>query len=171
MQIDGRPEEANRRLCLGDFEGETIVIRGQRSGIVTLVDRRSRYLLAAKLLDRTAKRTQQKIESLLAPLPPEKRHTATFDNSKEFAEHETLAQLLDWQVFFAHPYASWERGTCEQTNGLIRQHYPKGTNFADVSHHDLAKTVKSINDRPRKSLNYQPPSEIFLGISPSQDCN
>ena len=171
VQIDGRPEEANQRLRLGDFEGDTIVSRGKRSGLVTLVDRHSRYLLAAKLKDRTATRTRQKIEHLLAPLPANKRHTATFDNGKEFAEHETLAQRLGLQVFFAHPYASWERGTCEQTNGLIRQYYPKGTDFADVSHHDLAKTVTSINDRPRKSLNYQTPSEVFHGISPAQGCN
>jgi transposase, IS30 family len=171
VQIEGRPVEANQRLRLGDFEGDTIVSRGKRSGLVTLVDRKSRYLLAAKLKDRTATRTRQKIEHLLAPLPADQRHTATFDNGKEFAEHETLAQRLGLQVFFAHPYASWERGTCEHTNGLIRQYYPKGTDFADVSHHDLAKTVKSINDRPRKSLNYQTPSEVFHGISPSQGCN
>ena len=171
VQIDGRPTEANQRLRLGDFEGDTIVSRGKRSGLVTLVDRKSRYLLAAKLKDRTAPRTRQKIEHLLGPLPADKRHTATFDNGKEFAEHEALAERLGLAVFFAHPYASWERGTSEHTNGLLRQYYPKGTDFADVSHHDLAKTVKSINDRPRKSLNYQTPSEVFLGISPSDGCD
>jgi IS30 family transposase len=171
VQIEGRPAEANQRLRLGDFEGDTIVSRGKRSGLVTLVDRKSRYLLAAKLLDRTATRTRKKIEHLLAPLPADQRHTVTFDNGKEFADHEILAQHLGLEVFFAHPYASWERGTCEHTNGLLRQYYPKGTDFADVSHHDLAKTVKSINDRPRKSLNYQTPSEVFLGTSPSPGCN
>jgi IS30 family transposase len=171
VQIDGRPEEANQRLRLGDFEGDTIVSRGKRSGLVTLVDRKSRYLLAAKLKNRTARRTRQKIEHLLAPLPADKRHTATFDNGKEFAEHEALARRLGLSVFFAHPYASWERGTCEQTNGLLRQYYPKGTDFADVSHHDLAKTVQSINDRPRKTLDYQTPSEVFLGTTPPQGCN
>lgn len=171
VQIDGRPEEANQRLRLGDFEGDTIVSRGKRSGLVTLVDRKSRYLLAAKLKDRRARRTREKIERLLAPLPTEKRHTMTFDNGKEFAEHELLAQRLGLEVFFAHPYASWERGTSENTNRLIRQYYPKGTDFAHVSHYDLAQTVKRINDRPRKSLNYQTPSEVFHGISPPQCCN
>lgn len=95
----------------------------------------------------------------------------TFDNGKEFAEHEVLAQRLGLAVFFAHPYASWERGTSEQTNGLLRQYYPKGTDFADVSHYDLAQTVKRINDRPRKSLNYQTTSEVFLGVSPPQGCD
>lgn len=171
VQIDGRPAEANQRLRLGDFEGDTIVSHGKRSGLVTLVDRKSRYLLAAKLKDRTATRTREKIEHLLGPLPAEKRLTVTFDNGKEFADHETLAERLGLAIFFAHPYASWERGTSEHTNGLLRQYYPKGTDFAAVSHHDLAQTVKSINDRPRKSLNYQTPSEVFLGISPSEGCD
>jgi len=171
VRIDGRPAAANRRLRLGDFEGDTIVSRGKRSGLVTLVDRRSRFLLAAKLKDRTATRTRQKIEDLLAPLSADNRHTLTFDNGKEFAEHETLAERLGLAVFFAHPYASWERGTSEHTNGLLRQYYPKGTDFADVSHYDLAQTVKRINDRPRKSLNYQTPSEVFLGISSAQGCD
>lgn len=171
VEIDGRPAEANQRLRLGDFEGDTIVSRGKRSGLVTLVDRRSRYLLAAKLKDRTATRTRKKIQHLLAPLPADRRHTLTFDNGKEFAEHELLAKHLGLKVFFAHPYASWERGTNEHTNGLLRQYYPKGTDFVDVSHHELARTVKRLNDRPRKSLNYHTPSEAFQGISTSQRCN
>lgn len=171
VQIDGRPAEANQRLRLGDFEGDTIVSRGKRSGIVTLVDRKSRYLLAAKLKDRTARRTRQKIEHLLGPLPADKRHTATFDNGKEFAEHEALARRLGLGVFFAHPYASWERGTNENTNGLLRQYYPKGTDFVEVSHCDLATTVESINQRPRKSLNYKTPSEVFLSRNPPQGCD
>lgn len=171
VRIEGRPAEADQRLRLGDFEGDTVVSRGKRSGLVTLVDRKSRYLLAAKLKDRTATRTRQKIQHLLTPLPADKRRTMTFDNGKEFAEHEVLAQRLGLAVFFAHPYASWERGTSEQTNGLLRQYYPKGTDFADVSHYDLAQTVKRINDRPRKSLNYQTPSEVFLGVSPPQGCD
>lgn len=171
VRIEGRPAEADQRLRLGDFEGDTVISRGKRSGLVTLVDRKSRYLLAAKLKDRTARRTRQKIEGLLAPLPADKRHTMTFDNGKEFAEHDILAERLGVAVFFAHPYASWERGTSEHTNGLLRQYYPKGTDFADVSHHDLAHTVKRINDRPRKSLNYQTPSEVFLGVNAPQGCD
>lgn len=171
VQIDGRPEEANRRERLGDFEGDTIVSRGKRSGLVTLVDRKSRYLLAAKLKDRTARRTRKKMERLLSNLPPDQRHTATFDNGKEFSEHEALAQRLGIDVFFAHPYASWERGTCENTNGLLRQYYPKGTDFDEVSHHDLARTVESLNQRPRKCLGYKTPSEVFFSNSDSPRCD
>lgn len=171
VQIDGRPEEANRRERLGDFEGDTIVSRGKRSGLLTLVDRKSRYLLAAKLQDRTARRTRKKIERLLRSLPPDQRQTATFDNGKEFSEHEALARNVGIDVFFAHPYASWERGTCENTNGLIRQYYPKGTDFAEVSHHDLAQTVESLNQRPRKCLGYKTPSEVFFNNSSTPRCD
>ena len=171
VKIDGRPAEANERTRLGDFEGDTIVSRGKRSGLVTLVDRKSRYLLAAKLKDRTARRTRQKIEHLLKDLPPDLRHTATFDNGKEFSEHEALARNLGIDVFFAHPYASWERGTSEQTNGLLRQYYPKGTDFAEVSHYDLAQRVESINQRPRKCLGYKTPSEVFFSNSRSCGCD
>jgi len=171
VQIDGRPAEANRRERLGDFEGDTIVSRGKRSGLVTLVDRKSRYLLAAKLQDRTAQRTRKKIERLLRSLPPDQRRTATFDNGKEFSEHEALAQNVRIDVFFAHPYASWERGTCENTNGLLRQYYPKGTDFAEVSHHDLAQTVESLNQRPRKCLGYKTPSEVFFRNSSPPRCD
>jgi transposase, IS30 family len=171
VKIDGRPQEANERQRLGDFEGDTIVSRGKRSGLVTLVDRKSRYLFAAKLKDRTARRTRRKIEHLLKDLPRDMRHTATFDNGKEFSEHEALARSLEIDVFFAHPYASWERGTSEQTNGLLRQYYPKGTDFAEVSHHDLAKRVESINQRPRKCLGYKTPSEVFFNNSSPSGCD
>jgi len=171
VQIDGRPEAANRRERLGDFEGDTIVSRGKRSGLLTVVDRRSRYLWAAKLKDRTAGRTRRKMERLLKNLSPELRQTTTFDNGKEFSEHEALARHLGIDVYFAHPYASWERGTSENTNRLLRQYYPKGTDFAEVSHYDLASTVESINERPRKCLGYQTPSEVFFGNSSSLRCD
>lgn len=171
VKIDGRPEVINRRERLGDFEGDTIVSAGKKSGIVTLVDRRSGYLLTGKLKDRTATRARTKIEHLLGPLPPDKRHSATFDNGKEFSEHEALSRHLNISVFFAHPYCSWERGTSENTNGLLRQYYPKGTDFDDVSHQDLACKTKSINDRPRKRHNYQTPSEFFFGQFRLPGCN
>lgn len=165
VQIDGRPDVINSRRRVGDFEGDTVVSSGKQGGVVTLVDRKSGYLLAGKLKDRTATRTRKKMERLLEPLPSDKRHSATFDNGKEFSDHEALSRRLKISVYFAHPYCSWERGTNENTNGLLRQYYPKGTDFADVSHQDLAKTVKSLNERPRKRHNYQTPSEIFFDQS------
>ena len=163
VEIDGRPEVINNRERLGDFEGDTIVSGGRnKSVLVTLVDRKSGYLLTGKLSSRTATKTREKIVDLLLPLPADHRHSITFDNGKEFSEHEALSCSLGVQAFFAHPYCSWERGTNENTNGLVRQYYPKGTNFAEVSHQDLADTTKRINDRPRKRHNYQTPSEVFF---------
>jgi transposase, IS30 family len=163
VEIDGRPEVINNRERLGDFEGDTIVSGGRkRSVLVTLVDRKSGYLLTGKLSNRTATKTREKIVDLLLPLPADQRHSITFDNGKEFSEHEALSRRLGVQAFFAHPYCSWERGSNENTNGLVRQYYPKGTDFAEVSHQDLADTTQRINDRPRKRHNYQTPSEVFF---------
>jgi IS30 family transposase len=172
VEIDGRPEIINNRERLGDFEGDTIVSGGgKKSCLATLVDRKSGYLLAAKLPNRTAQRTCDKLVELLAPLPEDKRHSATFDNGKEFSEHEALSRRLKMTVYFAHPYCSWERGTNEHTNGLLRQYYPKGTDFAEVSHQDLAEKIKRLNNRPRKRHNYQTPSEIFFSESTSTRCD
>jgi IS30 family transposase len=172
VEIDGRPAIINNRERLGDFEGDTIVSGGRKkSCLVTLVDRKSGWLAAGKIKDRTATRTRRKITDLLAPLPADKRHSATFDNGKEFSEHEALSRSLGIAVYFAHPYASWERGTNEHTNGLLRQYYPKGTDFALVSHQDLTDKVKRLNNRPRKRLNYQTPSEVFFGPSQPTRCN
>lgn len=170
VEIDGRPEVINNRERLGDFEGDTIVSGGRNKGVlVTLVDRKSGYLLTGKLPNRTAARTRKEIVGLLLPLPADHRHSITFDNGKEFSEHEALSRSLGIQAFFAHPYCSWERGSNENTNGLVRQYYPKGTNFAEVSHQNLADITKRINDRPRKRHNYQTPSEVFLH-QPSKSC-
>jgi IS30 family transposase len=172
VEIDGRPAIINQRERLGDFEGDTIVSGGRnKTCLVTLVDRKSGWLSAGRIKDRTASRTRQKIVDLLALLPVDKRHSATFDNGKEFTEHEALARSLGISVYFAHPYASWERGTNEHTNGLLRQYYPKGTDFALVSHQDLAEKVNRLNNRPRKRHNYQTPSEIFFpqSTSPCRD--
>jgi len=172
VEIDGRPAIINNRERLGDFEGDTIVSGGKnKTCLVTLVDRKSGWLSAGKIKDRTAPRTRQKIADLLARLPIDKRHSATFDNGKEFTEHEALARTLGISVYFAHPYASWERGTNEHTNGLLRQYYPKGTDFALISHQDLAEKVTRLNNRPRKRHNYQTPSEIFFPESASPRCD
>lgn len=172
VEIDGRPQVIEQRVRLGDFEGDTIVSGGHHKAcLATLVDRRSGFLFAAKLQDRTARRTREKLVELLRPLPADKRRSATFDNGKEFSEHEALAKSLNIKVYFAHPYCSWERGTNEHTNGLLRQYYPKGTDFTEVSHHDLATKVQRINDRPRKRLNYQTPSEVFFPDSTPLRCD
>lgn len=159
--IEGRPQVVNQRRRYGDWEGDTVV-GAQRSGaIITLVERKSGYLLTAKSCDRKARRVARKIADRLAGLPPKLRRTATFDNGKEFAAHERLTKRLGVQVYFARPYCSWERGTNENTNGLLRQFVPKGTDLRDVSWQELQYYTRLINDRPRKRLGYRTPAEVF----------
>jgi IS30 family transposase len=94
-------------------------------------------------------------------LPPPLRRSATFDNGKEFAEHEKIAKSCNMDVYFAAPYKSWQRGTNENTNGLLRQYFPKGAGFTRISHQEVARVEKLINERPRKRLGYRSPAEVL----------
>jgi IS30 family transposase len=166
VEIAGRPAEANDRLVLGHWEGDTLWGAGRQGGLVTLVDRKSRYLLLAPTKDRTARRVRYKLQKLLGPLPPDKRRSATFDRGKEFAEHLLLTTRLELPVFFAEPYSPWQRGTCENTNGLVRQFFPKGTSFTEISPQRIADVAWLLNHRPRKILHYFTPSEVFTNCAP-----
>lgn len=161
VHIDQRPALVDRRRRYGDWEGDTIVGRRHQGGVVTLVERKSGYLLASKVRDRQADRVRRTITRLYDPLPPVLCRTLTLDNGKEFAQHEQLACDSQLRVFFAEPYKPWQRGSNEHTNGLLRQYYPKGTNFRTISRHHLTRTTTELNNRPRKRLNYQTPSEVF----------
>jgi IS30 family transposase len=161
VQIDGRPREAEERSACGHWEGDTLWGQQKLGGLVTLVDRKSRYVLLAKSKDRTARRVRLKLQELLEPLTAEQRRSATFDNGKEFTEHELLAERLQMPVFFARPYCPWQRGTCENTNGLIRQFFPKGTAFQNISSRRVADVARLLNNRPRKTLGYLTPREVF----------
>jgi IS30 family transposase len=160
-RIGGRPEEAEQRAACGHWEGDTVWGSQRRGGLVTLVDRKSRLVLLTPSKDRTARRVRLKVQKLLKPIPPEQRRSVTFDNGKEFAEHKLLAARVEMPVFFADPYASWQRGTCENTNGLIRQFFPKGTSLQNLSPRRAARVARLLNHRPRKSLGYLTPSEVF----------
>lgn len=160
-RIDGRPAEAEERSACGHWEGDTVWGGKRPSGLVTLVDRKSRYVLLIPSKDRTARRVRLKLQKLLKPLPPEQRRSVTFDNGKEFAEHKLLAARVQMPVFFALPYSPWQRGTCENTNGLLRQFFPKGTSLENISPRRVAHVARLLNNRPRKSLGYLTPSEVF----------
>ena len=138
-----------------------MVGKGSRECLATLVDRKSGYLLSARSKTRKADRIGRKIIDMMKELPAKFRKTMTLDNGKEFAEHERIGTKLGLDVYFARPYSSWERGTNEFTNGLLRQFIPKDTNIRDVSHHDLRRFVDQINHRPRKRLGYRTPAEVF----------
>lgn len=156
--IDYRPQTVEDRSRLGDWEADTIIGKGKQGAIVTLVDRKSRFLRMGLVARRTKEAVAEKIISLLADLPV---HTITCDNGKEFTDHERVAKTLRTKVYFAHPYASWERGTNENTNGLIRQYIPKDTKFNDLTCVDIEFVESRLNTRPRKCLSFATPVVIL----------
>jgi transposase, IS30 family len=166
VEIAGRPAEANERAANGHWEGDLVHGAPRRGAAVVLVDRRSRYLLLAKTKDRKARRVRRRLQHMLGALPAEKRRSVTFDHGIEFAEHALLTAHLNLSVFFARPYCPWQRGTCENTNGLIRQFFPKGTCFDDIPTRRIADVARLLNHRPRKILGYFTPNEVFTHRTP-----
>ena len=136
----------------------TIIGKGHHGAIVTLVDRKSRFLRMGLVKKRTKDSVKETMIRLLSGYPV---HTITCDNGKEFAGHEEVAEALNAAVYFAHPYASWERGTNENTNGLIRQYIPKGTSFKELSTEDINFIENRLNFRPRKCIDFDLPM-VFL---------
>lgn len=161
VSIEGRPTVVDRRARYGDWEGDTVVGAAHRGGAVTLVDRRSGYLLLGKVIDRHATTVRQAIAELLQPLPAKLRKTLTLDNGKEFAEHERLAAENALRVYFAKPYCAWQRGTNENTNGLVRQFLPKGSDLAHTPEKRFERVQHLLNNRPRRRLGYRTPLEIL----------
>jgi IS30 family transposase len=161
VPIEGRPLVVDRRLRFGDWEGDTIVSRRRRGGLVSLVERKSGYTLLARVDDLRAATVRKASQRRLASLPRHLLRTLTFDNGKEFAEHEALASATGMSIYFARPYCAWQRGTNENTNGLVRQYLPKGTDLTAESHRAVAALQSSLNDRPRKRLGYQTPHEVL----------
>ncbi|NJM44375.1 MAG: IS30 family transposase [Brachymonas sp.] len=161
--IEQRPAIVDKRRRIGDWEGDTVVGSHHKGFLVTLVERKSRYCLVAQVPNKEATRVG---EAIIEMLRPHKQvcHTITFDNGKEFAQHQYVADCLEAKVYFAHPYCSWERGLNENTNGLLRQYFPKGTNLQDISQEQVDEAVYALNHRPRKCLGYKTPHEVFYGL-------
>ena len=162
--IEERPAIVNSRRRLGDWEVDTIIGKRQKQAIVTLTERKSRFTLLGKVAQRTAQAVQNQIHRLLLPVA-DKVHTLTSDHGKEFAYHEQIAEMLQLEFYFAHPYAAWERGTNENTNGLLRQYFPKKHDFQSVSNKEIEQAMSSLNFRPRKSLRFKTPFEVFYQSS------
>lgn len=156
--ITERPEEANQRTRFGDWEGDTIYGGIGKGLIVTCVDRKSRLACAALLHSRNKEQTK---EAIVQALKGEIVHSLTLDNGSEFALFREIEQQLNTTVYFAHPHAPWERGTNENTNGLLRFFFPKGTNFHKVTQQELDKVLYLINSRPRKCLGWLSPVEFI----------
>lgn len=161
-RIDERPDVVNRRSRIGDFEGDTMLGRDKRVRVVTYVDRRSGYLIAFLLPRMNAELLSTLTIQAFKKIPKHKRKTITFDNGVEFSAWESIEKKTDITIYFAYPYHSWERGTNENTNGLIRQYFPKKYDFNLITDSELAYVVKKLNDRPRKRLKYKTPKDIFF---------
>jgi IS30 family transposase len=161
--IEQRPAVVDKRSRIGDWEGDTVIGKGHQGVLVTLVERKSRYTLACQLDSRHSTKVTQAIIRLLQPHKAQCK-TLTFDNGKEFAEHEFIAQCLQARVYFAHPYCSWERGLNENHNGLLRQFFPKKTNLLKVNQDQVNDAVYRLNHRPRKCLGYRTPHEVFYRL-------
>jgi len=163
-RIDVRPEIVESRGRIGDWEGDTIVGK-DKSHILTHVDRRSGLLLADKLERGLAELTKEKVIERFAGVPRSKKYTITYDNGSTFFAHEMIEKETKIDVYFAYPYHSWERGCNENTNGLIREFFPKKSSFAKITQEDIDEVADILNNRPRKCLNYATPNEVFNEVS------
>lgn len=162
QSIDLRPQIINRKERVGDWEIDTIIGKNKRDAIVTICERKTKMTIIHKLDNgRNAKGLAQCVFlSLLAY--KDKVHSITSDNGSEFAAHKTIAENLDADFYFAHPYSSWQRGLNENTNGLIRQYIPKGADFKNFTQDEIKQIQYKINRRPRKSLDYDTPLKRFF---------
>lgn len=161
VSIDDRPQAVNDKKRFGDWEIDTIIGKDGKGAIVTIVERTTAFLMMRKLPNgKNAKGLADNVIDMLRPYKYQVR-SITSDNGTEFAEHEKISKDLEVGFFFAHPYSSWERGTNENTNGLVRRIYPKKTDFKTVTNVDLQKLQDKLNNRPRKVLGYYTPNEMY----------
>jgi len=159
--IDTRPAEVAAKSRLGDWEADTIIGKRHQQAIVSLVERKTKYCLLAKIPQKTAAALEEAACEKLAPHAG-KVQTSTSDNGREFANHEQIAIRLETSFYFAHPYHSWERGLNENTNGLVRQYFPKKMAFAAITDEQIQAVEDKLNNRPRKTLGYRTPKELFF---------
>ena len=161
LSIEERPAEVAERTVPGHWEGDLIVGRRNASALGTLVERTTRTTLLVPLRAKDAASVRQAFARELRTLPQQMARSLTYDQGKEMAEHQLFTQETRIQVYFAHPHSPWERGTNENTNGLIRQFFPKGTDFSRISRREIKHVQDLLNGRPRKVLNWRTPSEAF----------
>ena len=158
-ELTERPVEANERNRLGDWEADTIVGFNRKSGLLTLVDRKSRFLICRKLSRLGSKEVQEAMVDALSGQP---LHSITPDRGREFQLHGNVTKELGVEFYFPPPHQPWQRGTNENTNGLLREYFPKGYDFNKLSEEDLQKVVEQLNRRPRKCLGYKTPWEVYF---------
>lgn len=170
-RIRNRPEVIEQRLRLGDFEGDTVLGPPGTGGVATLVDRKSRYTIIVKVHSKDADHVHHQLKQRLKELDEQRRRSITFDNGTEFARCHRLEKHLGLSLYFADPGCPYQRGTNENTNGLIRQYFPKGTDFRDISHGQVRETENKLNNRPRACLGFRTPAEVFFEKTPLTGCD
>jgi IS30 family transposase len=161
VSIDERPVIVAEKIRIGDWEIDTVIGQNHQGALVTIVDRVSKFTLIKKVDSKHAEVVTAATISLLQPYL-DKTLTITADNGKEFAGHETIKEQLNADVYFAHPYHSWERGLNENTNGLIRQYFTKGSSFENITDDEVEAVMYKLNHRPRKTLNFKTPYAVFF---------
>lgn len=168
-RIDTRPAEVESRAVVGHWEGDLIQGAAKTGNLVTVVERHTRFTLVGRTNTKEAAEVAAALSEMFLSVPKVARTGLTLDNGKEFARHEELARATGLDVFFAQPYHAWERGTNENTNGLIRRLYPKGSSFAGLGKSELGRMERYLNDRPRRCLGWKTPREVmvaFLAAAP-----
>lgn len=161
VSIDNRPEYIELRNEVGHWEGDLIIGKDHKSAIGTIVERKTRFTLIIKLKPKKAMEVANEFSGILNKLNPIYKKSMTYDNGIEMARHEMITQNTGMKIYFAHPYSSWERGTNENTNGLIRRYFPKGTNFNEIDLKKLQTIQGKLNNRPRKIIGYKTPKEMM----------
>lgn len=160
VDISMRPEVVDKKFRIGDLEIDLVIGSDHKGALLTINDRATGILFMDKIENKEANVVQAKAIELLDDWKPF-IHTITSDNGKEFANHKEIAQALDIDYYFAKPYHSWERGANENLNGLVRQYFPKKTNFENINKQEVERVIKILNNRPRKRFGYKNPNEIF----------
>jgi IS30 family transposase len=161
ISIDERPAEVDGRLVPGHWEGDLIIGKDHNSAIATLNERSSRTVIIIPLKKRDAKSVRLALQKEFKSIPDQMKKSLTYDRGSEMAEHKTFTRNTKIKVFFAHPYSPWERPTNENSNGLIRDYFPKGTDFNLISTAELKRVQNELNERPRKVLDMCTPKEVF----------
>jgi IS30 family transposase len=169
--IRNRPQVIEQRLRLGDFEGDTVLGPAGTGGLATLVDRKSRLTIVVKVQSKDADHVHGKLKQRLKELADDRRHSITFDNGTEFARCHRLEKHLGMKLYFADPGCPYQRGTNENTNGLIRQYFPKGTDFREITHDQVRAVESLLNHRPRACLGFRTPHEVFHEKNPPAGCD
>ena len=162
VSISKRPASIENRSRFGHWESDSVLGAKGSGGIATHVERKGRYLIAEKLTDQRAETFSKATNKAFKAIPKSWKKTLTVDNGKEFAGFKDIEASTEMDVYFCDPYSPWQRGTNENTNGLLRHYFPKGIDWQTVTNKELAAAVDKLNNRPRKCLNYQTPKEVFL---------